>query len=58
MPLGMREERIFKKRYGSYLKILKELSMERADEVAALLTVAEILSSLKKVDVNLTSPQA
>lgn len=58
MPLGVREERIFKKRYVSYLKVLKELNIERVDEIAALLTVAEILSSLRKVDVNLTSPQA
>ncbi|MDW8036378.1 MAG: hypothetical protein RMI85_07985 [Candidatus Korarchaeum sp.] len=58
MPLGVREERMFKKKYGSYLKTLKELSVERAEEIAALLTVADILSSSRKVDVNLTSPRA
>lgn len=58
MPLGVREERLFRKRYGSYLKTLRELNIEKADEVAALLTVAEIISSLREVGVNLTSPRA
>ncbi len=58
MPIGVREERNFKKRYASYLRMLKELNIEKADEIAALLTVAEILPSLRKVNVDLTSPQA
>lgn len=58
MPLSVRDARMFKRRYESYLKILRELNIERADEVAALLTVAEILSHLRSLDVDLASPQA
>ncbi len=51
MSIGPREERTFKKKYGSYLKILRELNIKNPEEVAALLAVAEILTSYERVDV-------
>ncbi|MCC6029141.1 MAG: hypothetical protein LM591_03260 [Candidatus Korarchaeum sp.] len=50
MSIGIREERIFKKKYGSYLKILRELNIRNPEEVAALLAVAEILTSYERID--------
>jgi hypothetical protein len=50
MSIGVREERIFKKKYGSYLKILRELNIRNPEEVAALLAVAEILTSYERID--------
>lgn len=60
MAISLREERSFRKRYGNHLKLLKELSVSNAEEVAALLAVAEIISSIvekpdEKVDVNIAS---
>lgn len=58
MAISSREEKAFRKRYASYLKLLKELNVSNTEEVAALLTVAEIVSSViergkdKRVDIN------
>ncbi|WP_185836343.1 hypothetical protein [Candidatus Korarchaeum cryptofilum] len=51
MSIGPREEKIFKKKYASYLRVLRELNVKNPEEVAALLAVAEILTSYERVDV-------
>ncbi len=49
LPLGIREERAFRKAYVRYFRILEELSIENAEDLAATLATAEILISMKRI---------
>ena len=51
LPLGMREERAFRRAYIRYLRTLEEMNFEDPEDIASVLATAELLISLKKAKV-------
>ncbi len=51
LPLGIREERAFRKAYVRYFRVLEELSFKNAGDLAATLAVAEVLISIERIKV-------
>ncbi len=51
LPLGMREERAFRRAYIRYLRTLEEMNFEDPEDIASVLATAELLISLKKARV-------
>ncbi|MCD6244688.1 MAG: hypothetical protein J7J65_05590 [Candidatus Korarchaeota archaeon] len=44
MPLGVREERTFRRSFNRHLRTLEEMSIENPEDLAAILAVAEIMT--------------
>ncbi len=51
MPLGIREERVFRKAFNRYLRTLTELNFENPEDLAAIMATAEVLTTMTKVGV-------
>ncbi len=57
MPLGMREERTFRRAYIRYLRTLEEMNFEDPEDIASVLATAELLISLKRAKVRASVPK-
>jgi len=44
LPLGVREERTFRRSFNRHLRTLEEMSIENPEDLAAILAVAEIMT--------------
>jgi len=44
LPLGVREERTFRRSFNRHLRTLEEMSIENPEDLAAILAVAEIMA--------------